>query len=222
MFASSWCLRTRSARVSASWMSISSNKSSHEAQRRLLPARRLRQYLGWTFRHESLRCMRCRQARKNGPRSVSVCPATLLFIGRRALLRSEASMRRRQHLGWTFRLGTRWASGQLEGARRRAGTHPRLRQQGPEPARRGEQRQEEEQASGGAGSEAIDRQTRGCRLCRVRIFGAKIFDIGKTVGPHRWRCVASLHTRCLKSAPIAAVTKKFARFVKFSRLSKIL
>ena len=55
--------------------------------------------------------MRCRQARKNGPRSVSVCPATLLFIGRRALLRSEASMRRRQDLGWTFRLGTRWASG---------------------------------------------------------------------------------------------------------------
>ena len=35
--------------------------------------------------------MRCRQARKNGPRSVSVCPATLLFIGRRALLGSEAS-----------------------------------------------------------------------------------------------------------------------------------
>ena len=77
-------------------------------------------------------------------------------------------MRRRQHLGWTFRLGTRWASGQLEGARRRAGTHPRLRQQGPEPARRGEQRQEEEQASGGAGSEAIDRQTRGCRLALSR------------------------------------------------------
>ena len=103
-----------------------------------------------------------------------------------------------------------------EGAGRRAGTHPRLRQQGPEPARRGEQRQEEEQASGGAGSEAIDRQTRGCRLCRVRIFGAKIFDIGKTVGPHRWRCVASLHTRCLKSAPIAAVTKNLARFVNGS------
>jgi hypothetical protein len=29
----------RSARVSASWMSISSNKSSHEARRRLLPAK---------------------------------------------------------------------------------------------------------------------------------------------------------------------------------------
>jgi hypothetical protein len=161
-------------------MSISSNKSSHEARRRLLPARRLRQYLGWTFRHESLRCMRCRQARKNGPRSVSVCPATLLYIGRRALLRSEASMRRRQHLGWTFRLGTRWASGQLEGARRRAGTHPRLRQQGPEPARRGGQRQEEEQASGeqAAPSEAVgkcevrrkDRASSStvCRLCSRR------------------------------------------------------
>ena len=37
VFASNWRLRTRSARVSASWMSISSNKSSHEAQRRLLP-----------------------------------------------------------------------------------------------------------------------------------------------------------------------------------------
>ena len=71
-------------------------------------------------------------------------------------------MRRRQHLGWTFRLGTRWASGQLEGARRRAGTHPRLRQQGPEPARRrGEQRRREERrsfawASGGSSSRLSD------------------------------------------------------------------
>ena len=99
----------------------------------------------------------------DGLRSVSARAAPLLFIGRRALPRSQGEHApvTRSGVGWTFRLGTRWASGQSEGAGWRAGTHPRLRQQGPEPARRGGQRQEEEQASGGAGSEAIDRQVRG-------------------------------------------------------------
>ena len=53
-------------------------------------------------------------------------------------------MRRRQHLGWIFRAEragpTRWVSRRSEGARRRAGTHPQLRQQSREPAwRQGEQ-----------------------------------------------------------------------------------
>ena len=73
---------------------------------------RLRQHLGWTSRHESAAarlcgaCMQSEWAAFGQPRA-----ATLLFIGRRALLRSQGDMRRRQDLGWTFRLGTRWASG---------------------------------------------------------------------------------------------------------------
>ena len=50
VFASNWCLRTRSARVSASsWMSISSNKSSHTKLEGVCSQQRLRQHLGWTF-----------------------------------------------------------------------------------------------------------------------------------------------------------------------------
>ena len=55
-------------------------------------------------------------------------------------------MRRRQHLGWIFgaeRAGRpRWVSGQSEGARRRAGAHPRLRQQSLEAAWREANRSE--------------------------------------------------------------------------------
>ena len=48
-------------------------------------------------------------------------------------------MRRRQHLGWTFRLGTRWARKARGGV-----LELTLGQQGPEPSRR--QRRREEQS----------------------------------------------------------------------------
>ena len=118
----------------------------------------------------------------DGLRSVSARAAPLLFIGRRALPRSQGEHApvTRSGVGWTFRLGTRWASGQSEGAGWRAGTHPRLRQQGPEPARRGAQRQEEEQAP----KEQAPRRSIGkCARCRFRS------------GAPRWRCVASVHAR---------------------------
>ena len=142
VFASNCCLRTRSARVSASsWMSISSNKSSHTKLEGVCSQQRLRQHLGWTFDTRVCGACDARRERMGRVRSAR-CNIFYSLAGER--FSGVRRMRRRQHLGWTFRLGTRWAS---EGARRRAGTHPRLRQQGPEPARRGEQRQEEEQAS---------------------------------------------------------------------------
>ena len=102
----------------------------------------------------------------------------------------RAIMRRRQDLGWTFRLGTRWASGvRAEGAGRRAGTHmgthPRLRQQGPEPARRG-------------GAEARGRAgVWGSRLRGDRSASARCDDFRRRLssGPLPLRCVASVHAR---------------------------
>ena len=60
---------------------------------------------------------------------------------RMSLRRLLPARRRRQHLGWNFRPERagppRWASGLSECARRRAGAHPRLRQQSLEAAWRG-------------------------------------------------------------------------------------
>ena len=136
VFASNWCLR--SARVSASsWMSISSNKSSHTKLEGVCSQQRLRQHLGWTFDTRVCGACDARRERMGRVRSAR-CNIFYSLAGER--FSGVRRMRLRQHLGWTFRLGTRWAS---EGARRRAGTHP-PGQQGPEPARR--QRRREEQS----------------------------------------------------------------------------
>ena len=120
VFASNWCLRTRSARVSASsWMSISSNKSSHTKLEGVCSQQRLRQHLGWTFDTRVCGACDARRERMGRVRSAR-CNIFYSLAGER--FSGVRRMRRRQHLGWTFRLGTRWAS---EGARRRAGTHPR-------------------------------------------------------------------------------------------------
>ena len=93
------------------------------------------------------------KARNNGPRSVSARAATRLYFGRRALLRSQGEHAPWQHLRWIFRAGRagppQWASGRSEGARRRAGAHPQLRQQSREAAwREGEQRRPEASTRG--------------------------------------------------------------------------
>ena len=170
VFASNWCLRTRSARVSASsWMSISSNKSSHTKLEGVCSQQRLRQHLGWTFDTRVCGACDARRERMGRVRSAR-CNIFYSLAGER--LTGVRRMRRRQHLGWTFRLGTRWAS---ECARRRAGTHPRAA--GPRASAAPE-------AKGGAelfclgvcvsSSRLVaSKQRARCRLCRV---GAKIFE----------------------------------------------
>jgi len=189
VFASNWCLR--SARVSASsWMSISSNKSSHTKLEGVCSQQRLRQHLGWTFDTRVCGACDARRERMGRVRSAR-CNIFYSLAGER--FSGVRRMRRRQHLGWTFRLGTRWAS---EGARRRAGTHPWAA--GPRASAAPE-------AKGGAelfclgvsrAAAGLSRQSsvRGAR-CRGKI------------GPDRPRCVPSFHTRCLKSGPLIAVTK---------------
>ena len=106
-------------RSASSWMSISSNKSSHTKLEGVCSQQRLRQHLGWTFDTRVCGACDARRERMGRVRSAR-CNIFYSLAGER--LTGVRRMRRRQHLGWTFRLGTRWAS---ECARRRAGTHPR-------------------------------------------------------------------------------------------------
>ena len=148
-------------------------------------------------------------------------PATREALGRRALPRSQGEHALATRFGVDFSTGDaasgRKARGGVLELTLGCGSRAQSQRAGGNRGKRKSRRLGEQ-----APRRSIGKREGAGSLCRVRIFGAKIFDIGKTVGPHRWRCVASLHTRCLKSAPIAAVTKKFARFVTFSRLSKIL
>ena len=137
VFASNWCLRTRSARVSASWMSISSNKSSHiRSSKAFAPSKGCGSiWGGLSTRESAVHAMQAGAKEWAAFGQCVPCNSSIHWQASASQERGELAPATTS-LGWTFRLGTRWASGQLEGARRRAGTHPRLRQQGPEPARR--------------------------------------------------------------------------------------
>ena len=94
---------------------------------------------------------------------------------------------RRQDMGWTFRLGTRWAGPQ--GGRRGAAcwNSPSAVAAGPRASAPGGT-EARGRASGGAGSEAIDRQVRGAtKSGPVRRFLS---------GPHRLRLHGVPHERC--------------------------
>ena len=107
VFASNW----------SSLMSISSNKSS-QARKAFAPSKGCGNIWGGVSTRVCGACD-ARRERMGRVRSAR-CNIFYSLAGER--FSGVRRMRRRQHLGWTFRLGTRWAS---EGARRRAGTHPR-------------------------------------------------------------------------------------------------
>ena len=113
-------------------------------------------------------------------------PASREALGRRALPRSQGEHALATRFGVDFSTGDaasgRKARGGVLELTLGCGSRAQSQRAGGNRGKRKSRRLGEQAPS----VEAIDRQTRGCRLCRVRIFGAKIFErraliVGKTV-----------------------------------------